>query len=263
MSHFCTIVVGDDPESQLEPFREYDGSPDFDKSLLTYVDRTDEITRIFNDTLDEVFISPNGKIYIKYDRKFAPDYNCPKGFTCKRMRPKDHYSSLEKFAKEWDECRPIPNKPGRYGYLTNENGKWDWHTLGGRYENRLVTKTGCYGNQFAVGELDFKEMRAARKKLRRMQWGEYLKMCKESGKEYSAELYEVKSGDTMKTYSSRATPISAFAVLKDGVFYENGKVGWFGMVSKEMTHDDWNSELNKLLESLPKDTLISVYDLHI
>ncbi len=54
-----------------------------------------------------------------------------------------------------------------------------------------------------------------------------------------------------------------FAVLMDGEWYENGSMGWWGMVSDEKDLDDWNREWNKLIDSLPDDTLLSVYDCHI
>lgn len=61
--------------------------------------------------------------------------------------------------------------------------------------------------------------------------------------------------------SARAKAISTFAILKDGKWYERGKMGWFGMTSDENL--DWNKEFNKLLDSLPEDTLLTVVDCHI
>lgn len=55
--------------------------------------------------------------------------------------------------------------------------------------------------------------------------------------------------------------ITTFAVLKDGVWYERGKMGWWACVSDEK--DNWNEEFNKLFDSIPGETLLSVYDCHI
>ena len=57
--------------------------------------------------------------------------------------------------------------------------------------------------------------------------------------------------------------ISTFAVLKDGVWYEKGEMGWFGMTSNEKDQNEWNTQVALMLESLPDDTLISIYDCHI
>ena len=57
--------------------------------------------------------------------------------------------------------------------------------------------------------------------------------------------------------------ISTFAVLKDGIWYERGDMGWFGMVSNEKDQGAWEEEFGKLLDSLPDDTLLTVVDCHI
>lgn len=62
---------------------------------------------------------------------------------------------------------------------------------------------------------------------------------------------------------ARDQAISTHAVLKDGVWCERGEMGWWGVVSDAKSADEWLSEVAKLLESLPDDTLLSVYDCHI
>lgn len=54
-----------------------------------------------------------------------------------------------------------------------------------------------------------------------------------------------------------------FAVLYNGKWYEKGEMGWWGMVSNEKDQNEWNDQFYELLESLPDDTLLSVYDCHI
>lgn len=62
---------------------------------------------------------------------------------------------------------------------------------------------------------------------------------------------------------ARNSAITTFAVLKDGVWYEKGKMGWFAMVSDEQEQGDWNKKINELIDSVDDDTLISIYDCHI
>lgn len=57
--------------------------------------------------------------------------------------------------------------------------------------------------------------------------------------------------------------LSTFAVLKDGEWYARGKMGWWGCVSNKKNVDEWNKEFNKLFESLPDDTLLTIVDCHI
>lgn len=54
-----------------------------------------------------------------------------------------------------------------------------------------------------------------------------------------------------------------FAVLKNGDWFEQGEMGWFGFVNKEKEEEQWVLEVKKLLSDLPEDTLISIYDCHI
>ena len=56
---------------------------------------------------------------------------------------------------------------------------------------------------------------------------------------------------------------STFAVIKDGVWYERGKMGWWAMVADEKNERSWNEEVKSLMDSVSDETLISVYDCHI
>lgn len=56
---------------------------------------------------------------------------------------------------------------------------------------------------------------------------------------------------------------ATFAVVKDGKWYEKGDMGWWGMVADEKEEEKWQEEYYNLLEGLPDDTLLSVYDCHI
>lgn len=68
-----------------------------------------------------------------------------------------------------------------------------------------------------------------------------------------------------ETYVSRAmnSAVSTYAVIKDGKWYEKGKMGWFGMGSNEMSEDEWNAEFWKIIQSTPDDALLTLVDCHI
>lgn len=57
--------------------------------------------------------------------------------------------------------------------------------------------------------------------------------------------------------------LSTFAIIKDGKWYERGKMGWWACVSDEKETDVWNAEFATMFNSLPDDTIISVVDCHI
>lgn len=62
---------------------------------------------------------------------------------------------------------------------------------------------------------------------------------------------------------ARKISIMPFALIKDGVWYEQGSMGWWGCVSDEKDENLWLDEYSKLIDDLSDDTLLSVYDCHI
>lgn len=63
--------------------------------------------------------------------------------------------------------------------------------------------------------------------------------------------------------SVRRNAICTFAVVKNGKWYERGDMGWWGLVANEKETSVWEKEFYDLLDGLPEDTLLSVYDCHI
>jgi hypothetical protein len=57
--------------------------------------------------------------------------------------------------------------------------------------------------------------------------------------------------------------LSTFAVVKGGEWAEQGRMGWFAMVSDEEDEKTWRARVMQAIEEAPDDALISVYDCHI
>lgn len=57
--------------------------------------------------------------------------------------------------------------------------------------------------------------------------------------------------------------LSTYAIVKNGVWYAKGEMGWFGMSDDKQTQDEWNEEVMKMFNELPNDTLITIVDCHI
>lgn len=68
-------------------------------------------------------------------------------------------------------------------------------------------------------------------------------------------------GQTCDEAMAAVLPLSCFAVLMDGKWYERGEMGWWAMVSNE--NKDWDQEFKKLLESLDPEKWVTVVDCHI
>jgi len=63
--------------------------------------------------------------------------------------------------------------------------------------------------------------------------------------------------------NARNRAISPFAVVKDGVWYQKGEMGWWGMSTDEMTQEEWNKKVVELFDSVPDDTVFTAIDCHI
>lgn len=61
---------------------------------------------------------------------------------------------------------------------------------------------------------------------------------------------------------ARARKVSAFAVVKDGEWFERGSMGWWGVVHNESDVDEWNAKVWEMIQSLDDDTLLTIVDCH-
>ena len=57
--------------------------------------------------------------------------------------------------------------------------------------------------------------------------------------------------------------VSTYAVVKDGVWFQKGEMGWFGMSNDTSTQEEWNAELNKLIDSVDDTVKFTLIDAHI
>lgn len=56
---------------------------------------------------------------------------------------------------------------------------------------------------------------------------------------------------------------ATYALVKESIWYEKGKMGWWGISTGEMDQADWNRFINKTIDELDDDTLITIVDCHI
>lgn len=74
------------------------------------------------------------------------------------------------------------------------------------------------------------------------------------------ELPEV--GDlSVAEWITQAPAITSFAVVKDGQWFENGRMGWWAVVHDEKA--DWEQRFIELFASLRPDQFVSIVDCHI
>lgn len=68
---------------------------------------------------------------------------------------------------------------------------------------------------------------------------------------------------TLDEWVAAAPPLSSYAVIHEGKWYQRGEMGWWGITTGDKPADEWESEIAKLLTALRPDQWITVVDCHI
>lgn len=158
MSHFTVMVIGDDPEGQLEPFDE-------NKEMEEYVSAEvgpDEIEKFLHYYATHEVEHGNRKI------KMTREEVDKLGFE----------EMYERFGDDWNGARWRKDADGKWKeYSTyNPESKWDWYSLGGRWTGYFKLKPGAdgctgrhgimtdaakegYADAARKGDIDFEGMR--------------------------------------------------------------------------------------------------------
>lgn len=181
-----------------------------------------------------------------------------------------------------------------------QGAKWDWYELGGRWKGLFILKPTGLGTVLKdhaarKGQIDFERMRneaaldayAEWDKVQIITQGEtwepWLAVIARFGNDFDgARQYYHAQPPVMALQAARYFNMDhllrdregfaddarlaagvTFAVIKDGVWYERGQMGWFGCVSHEKDKGEWYMQFCELLSDVPDDTLLSVYDCHI
>ncbi len=310
MSHFAVMVIGKDPEKQLKPYDENIQMPPTCKEQV----EQEEMIRFFTH-------------YSEEEQKKKGEEGTKIIFT-----PEAFEEMYRKKGNNWNGNTWRKHIDGTWWeYSTyNQNSKWDWYSLGGRWSGAYIKlkpgaedmkgRSGVFKNETGIdaalkGDIDFPAIRKAAEDEACAKWdklhegitkqlgdkkekaiADYVNWDKvrdelhkgniEAAREFYGAQEAVKAfevvnkdhqfsgfmGDGITPYlTSRELymkaagdgSFSTYAVVKDGIWYEKGEMGWWGMSLNEKDQHEWNSEVAKLLDGLSDDTLISIYDCHI
>jgi hypothetical protein len=255
MSHFCVLVIGNDVEEQLAKYQE-NNMGDCPEEYLEFIDTTDEVlTKAYEVIPDEEYYQkhhPKGieKTYLEY---FGD-------------------GNLDTFAYDYYGFSRYGNK---YGYKSNPNAKWDSWKIGGSWKGYLLKKDGSLTSQACKSDIDFNKMYANKLDAADADWEKFLAYKEDPNfRPLTAYLeFGVKNiggvdnldnfiPESYLSYKTRLTSIATFAVIKDGIWYEKGEMGWWCQVNNEKSTEDWDSEFWSLINSLSDDTLLTIVDCH-
>lgn len=312
MSHFTTLVIGDNPDEQLEPF---------DEGLrVVFTDETADVLAEYNTKTILAIKTAYGE-YLHLEPGENADTPGVQAYPANEV-----YKTLEEYAVDYYGYK---KHDGMFGYWGNPNAKWDSYQLGGRWngyfkakegvdtskfkqfvphayvgakwmEDYSRIKTGWYdsirkGDVDIQGMIDIAVLEAATEydKFQAVTRGyepptfTWKELVEEHGGERARDIwndnqwikrvarelniardpidyFKIKTGGRgafLQEAAARAVP--TFSVIYDGKWYERGGMGWFGIVMDERESVEWVTEWNDIWNSIPDDTMVSVYDLHI
>ena len=281
MSHFTVLVIGEDPEDQMAPFQE-NNMGDCPQEYMDFNDQEDEWRHEYETGSTERVIMPDGRMLAPWDNEFrnteeplsSPEP--PEDLERRQVPFKKMFATFGEYMDGWHGMESPDQETGKYGYWHNPNCQWDWFVMGGRWKGVFMLRNGCSGvegqsgafgneaqnegwvDQARKGDIDWEMMRQAHEVALEKEW--------EGAKETEDGLKKIGifSGPmTKEEYFNKHINFSTFAVLKDGKWYENGNMGWWGIVTDEKEPDTWQDEFDKLIQELPNDTLLTVFDCHI
>ena len=254
MSHFTVLCIGDNVEEQLEPFFELECTMNQDE--IKNDDRAEFQQESTTEELEKDF-----------DR-------------VKNEHPEYYYETLEEFAEEYHGYIKRENSE-IWGRWTNPNAKWDWYSIGGRWTGFFKVKNNPkYIDDISVGEaglmtepapkgysdsirfcdIDFEGMEKDKSTEAEKNW-DLIQEKIASGDKNVNWVYGLKENETREEYIENHTKFSTYAVILNGEWYAKGEMGWWGMSSDE--DDNWSEEFDKMVKSLPEETLLTVVDCHI
>jgi hypothetical protein len=277
MSHFSVMVIGEDIESQLQRYHEFE-CDGIDDQYVQDVDITVQVRARIDggEPLDEAL-----SYWGLDDRQVASLDEVDRA-----DRHKYGYAVVQdgRLVAAFDR--------------TNPSKRWDYWVVGGRWSGFFRLKSGvpAVADVARKGDVDFEAMRRERvaerlERYRKFQaivagrpvpsWPAFRERYPDDidaarqafhadpvtvalDRDFAFEdfdVYDMPEDEFVRRESDRA--ICTFAVVKDGRWYGRGDMGWWGCVHDEKEPGAWEAEFAALLDGLPDDTLLTVVDCHI
>lgn len=146
MSHFTVLVIGNDHKALLEPFDE--------NAKNVFDDKEDEYREEYESR--DMKRLPDGRLVSPWEQEFndnqracvwstSDTYTFPEGTVDVIISFKELYPTFEEFVRGWHGSER-DEQTGKYGYWRNEQTKWDWYQVGGRWRGFLKLKAGANGD---------------------------------------------------------------------------------------------------------------------
>jgi len=256
MSHFPVIVIGDNIESQLQPYHEYECTG-IDDEYVVDVDVTDKAKKEFEESDGSDFhefckdwygcgvIMRDDKVFIKTNPNAKWDWWVVGG------RWADLFNITEGQRKDFDflatkEKRKVEAE-GYFDKLTAitdgiEPPENTWKQLVDIYKDNIEEARSIRQNHPWIKAI------AADEDLR---WR----------RDDEVEIFTKGRDKYVQGEVERSC--SPYAIVKNSEWHAKGKMGWFGISDDQKTQGDWNKTVNDMIIIGRGDERLTVVDCHI
>ena len=114
--------------------------------------------------------------------------------------------------------------------------KWDWFSIGGRWEGSLLLKDGSWANSAPIAALETEQTDAMREELEH-EWEELV--SEDTQSVFKPEYYRNRYGDAEGYVRANRPNTFRAIVTTDGGWEEVGEMGWFGIAYEKA--NDWDA----------------------
>jgi hypothetical protein len=293
MSHFTVMVIGDDPEQQLAPYHEFECTG-VDNQYVQDIDITAQVVErvsggeSLHDALE--YFGLNDRTVpsmdnLNADHKYGYAIVSSNGLVkaVNRTNPNAKWDWYQ-LGGRWMGTFKL--YPGCSGWLGNP-GVYDNKAASGwvdsarkrdiDFESMRLAAAEKAGKEYdkmigIVGSLDgfipwdvvLEKHGKDNIEVARTEYNDQpAKVALQASKEWHVNLENFMCSRDDYVQIARDMACVTFAVIKDGQWYERGSMGAWAVVSDEKDQGEWLQQFNALLDAIPDDTLLSVYDCHI
>jgi hypothetical protein len=285
MSHFTVLVIGDNPEDQLAPYQE-NNMGTCPEEYLEFNDRTEEIKKEWEGADEETrekykdfdsyatgyhgyednhglygyWHNPNTKWdWYQLGGRWTGFFKLKEGADGEAGTP-----GLSTDSAEPGYADVVMKKDIDFKSMMNEASK----KAGETYDQIHEIIKGCDPIQswehirevMFPGKIDearaFYHAQPAVAKLN--EWNQ-----KNNHKLFGVSLENFQVSREDYCLDAARGSFVPFAVVKEGQWCERGEMGWWGMTSNETSKSKWTAQVAQLIDELPGETILSLYDCHI
>lgn len=194
---------------------------------------------------------------------------------------KSYNNNILEFAQE-ENYKITENENGEIEFydITNPNAKWDWWSIGGRFQNHMRDIYGDCPICSPKNEISLEIPKREKEEENRDKYRKIKAIINDRDIETERDdiiadleavytffclIYNLDDfiNFTEDEYVAKRSSVCPLAILYDGEWYERGELGYWGVVLDEKDSLDWENIFMNIWNSIPDNYWVTVVDYHI